>query len=73
MATRAAIASYTGANLNQPRSITVSPGTNKLLVSDFGNDRVVELSYSRTAGFTVGRAISAGLKGPEGAAAEPRR
>ena len=70
VATRAAIASYTGANLNQPRSITVSPGTNKLLVTDFGNDRVVELSYSRTAGFTVGRAISAGLKGPEGAAAD---
>ena len=67
VATRKEIASYAGAGLKQPRSVTVVEGTNKIMVADFGNNRVVELSYSKTSGFALTRAIAPGLSGPEGA------
>ncbi|MGB2935287.1 MAG: hypothetical protein WBB91_08435 [Nostocoides sp.] len=67
VATRAQIASYTGGGLSQPRSVTVVEGTNKIVVADWGNNRVLELAYSRTSGFALTRAIAPGLNGPEGA------
>ncbi len=70
VATRTAIAAYTSGALKQPRSVTVVEGSDKILVTDFGNNRIVELSYSRSAGFSATRAIAPGLNGPEGAATD---
>lgn len=67
VATRKQIAAYTGGGLKQPRSVTVVEGGNKIMVADWGNNRIVELSYSKTSGFALTRAIAPGLNGPEGA------
>ena len=67
VASRKQIASYTGAAMKQPRSVTVVEGTNKIVVSDWGNKRVLELNYTTSSGFALSRAIAPGLNGPEGA------
>ncbi len=67
VATRTQIASYTGGGLKQPRGVTVVEGTNKILVTDWGNNRVVELAYSKGGTFAATRAYARGLNGPEGA------
>ena len=66
VATRTQIAAYTGGGLKQPRSVSVD-ASGKIMVADWGNNRVIELSYSKTAGFALTRAIAPGLNGPEGA------
>lgn len=70
VASRTQIASYTGGGLKQPRGVSVDQATGQIMVADTGNNRLIELSYSKSAGFAATRAIAPGLSGPESAAVD---
>lgn len=68
VATRAPLGSYSG-TLDSPRAISVDAATGDLVVADAANNRIVTLSYSRTAGFAeVSTITPTGLSMPEGVA-----
>ncbi len=69
VATRTPIAATPAGMAGQPRAISVTPG-GTVVVADSSGDRVVELSYSRTAGFAVVSSIKPTLTDPEGVAVD---